>query len=213
MASLRCAVATCNLNQWANDFDGNLDRIKQSIRLAKEQGARIRTGPELEVSGYSVEDHFLELDCYLHSEESLANILSSDLTNGILCDIGCPILHNNVRYNCRVVCLNRQIVLIRPKMHLADDGNYRERRYFSSWKPEHGLQSHKVGDAIYMVTGRRTVPFGYAVLSTAETLIGHELCEELWTADSPHIQMALAGVEIFLNGSGTSCSSLISLAK
>ena len=204
MASIRCVVATCNLNQWANDFDGNLDRIKQSIRMAKQQGAKVRVGPELEVSGYSMEDHFLELDCFLHSEESIADILSSDLTDGILCDIGCPILHNSVRYNCRVVCLNRQIVLIRPKMHLADDGNYRERRYFSSWKPEQGLHTHQVGDEIYKVTGRRSVPFGFPILSTVETLIGHELCEELWTADSPHIQLALAGVEMFLNGSGAS---------
>ena len=30
-------VATCNLNQWALDFRGNLMRIKESIREAKEQ--------------------------------------------------------------------------------------------------------------------------------------------------------------------------------
>ena len=31
-------VATCNLNQWAMDFRGNLERIKESIREAKAAG-------------------------------------------------------------------------------------------------------------------------------------------------------------------------------
>lgn len=42
-------VATCNLNQWSLDFDGNVERIEESIREAKRQGARYRVGPELEV--------------------------------------------------------------------------------------------------------------------------------------------------------------------
>lgn len=56
----RAVVAACNLNQWALDFDGNLQRIKQSIGEAKRRGARYRVGPELEITGYSCEDHFLE---------------------------------------------------------------------------------------------------------------------------------------------------------
>jgi len=43
-------IATCNLNQWAMDFQGNLNRIHQSIVKAKEKGARYRVGPELEVT-------------------------------------------------------------------------------------------------------------------------------------------------------------------
>ena len=35
-------VATCNLNQWAMDFGGNLERIKASILKAREKGARYR---------------------------------------------------------------------------------------------------------------------------------------------------------------------------
>ncbi|CAM9696941.1 unnamed protein product, partial [Heterosigma akashiwo] len=54
-------VATCNLNQWALDFDGNLERILQSIREAKAKGAKYRLGPELEICGYGCEDHYLEM--------------------------------------------------------------------------------------------------------------------------------------------------------
>lgn len=52
-------VATCNLNQFAMDFHGNLERIKMSIREAKRLGARYRLGPELETTGYSCEAHLL----------------------------------------------------------------------------------------------------------------------------------------------------------
>ena len=31
-------VATCNLNNWALDFDGNLKRIIESINQAKSKG-------------------------------------------------------------------------------------------------------------------------------------------------------------------------------
>ena len=55
-------LATCNLNQWALDFEGNCQRIIESIERAKKAGARYRLGPELEITGYSCEDHFLEED-------------------------------------------------------------------------------------------------------------------------------------------------------
>ena len=44
-------LATCNINQFAMDFQGNLERTKESIRQAKAQGARYRLGPELETTG------------------------------------------------------------------------------------------------------------------------------------------------------------------
>lgn len=49
MSSL-ATVATCSLNQWALDFEGNYQRILESIEQAKRAGARLRLGPELEVS-------------------------------------------------------------------------------------------------------------------------------------------------------------------
>ena len=89
-------VATCNLDQWAMDFSGNLERIVSSLRAARAAGARYRLGPELEVPGYGCEDHFLEQDTFLHSWQSLAAILSPDLvglTQDMLCDFGMPVMH------------------------------------------------------------------------------------------------------------------------
>ena len=91
-------------------------------------------------------------------------------------------LHNHVRYNCRVLCLNRKILLIRPKTVLADDGNYRECRYFTSWK-KHTLEKHVLSPLLRSITGDVSVPIGCAVLQTSEAKVASEICEELWVMD------------------------------
>lgn len=88
----------------------------------------------LHFSGYSCEDHFHESDTYLHSWEAFLEILTAPLCKDMLIDIGMPVMHKNVAYNCRVVFLNQKILLIRPKLQMCDDGNYRESRWFAGWK-------------------------------------------------------------------------------
>ncbi|KAI0955406.1 glutamine-dependent NAD(+) synthetase [Taiwanofungus camphoratus] len=139
----------------------------------------------------------------LHSWEVLAKILESEEAQGILCDIGMPITHKNVIYNCRVIIYNARLLLIRPKMWMANDGNYRELRWFTPWMKHRATEDHYLPRIIHAVTGQTKVPFGDAVVSTVDTCIGVELCEELFTPSSPHILMGLDGVEIFTNSSGS----------
>jgi len=112
-------------------------------------------------------------------------------------------MHRNVRYNCRVIFLNRKILLIRPKMALANEGNYRELRWFTPWSRNRQTEEYFLPRMIQDVTKQETVPFGDAVLATWDTCIGSEICEELWTPHSPHVDMGLDGVEIFTNASGS----------
>lgn len=42
--------------------------------------------------------------------------------------------HKNVIYNVRVIFHNRKILLIRPKMWMANDGNYVSLPLSGSWK-------------------------------------------------------------------------------
>mmetsp|Transcript_42560 Transcript_42560/g.92706 ORF Transcript_42560/g.92706 Transcript_42560/m.92706 type:complete len:743 (+) Transcript_42560:62-2290(+) len=202
-------LATCNLNQWAMDFKGNLWRVRESIREAKEEGCTFRTGSELEITGYGCEDSFLELDTFHHSWESLAELLEDDTTDGILCDIGMPVMHRNVPYNCRVFCLDRRIVGIRPKFFMANDGNYREMRHFTPWYIEPGapgfgaLEEYYLPGHIRQITGQDKVPMGIFAIAARDTVLASETCEELFTPNAPHIQLSLDGVEIIANGSGS----------
>ncbi|XP_033996889.1 glutamine-dependent NAD(+) synthetase isoform X1 [Trematomus bernacchii] len=199
----KVTLATCSLNQWALDFEGNLQRILESIEIAKAHGAKYRLGPELEICGYGCADHFYESDTLLHSFQVLRKLLESPITQDIICDVGMPIMHHNVRYNCRVLFLNRKILLIRPKMLMANHGLYREIRWFSHWNQSRCVEEYFLPRMIQEVTGQDTVPFGDCVLSTKDTCIGTEMCAELWNPRSPHIQMGLDGVEIFTNASAS----------
>uniref|UniRef100_A0A8C6WYW7 Glutamine-dependent NAD(+) synthetase n=1 Tax=Neogobius melanostomus TaxID=47308 RepID=A0A8C6WYW7_9GOBI len=133
----KVTLATCSLNQWALDFEGNLERILKSVEIAKTKGAKYRLGPELEI-------------CLITFNKQFFRILEST-----------------------VVLFLRQV-----------------EEYF-------------LPRMIQEVTGQETVPFGDCVLSTKDTCIGSEVCEELWSPNSPHINMSLDGVEIFTNGSAS----------
>lgn len=163
---------------------------------AKAAGCRFRTGPELEITGYGCEDSFLEADTFAHSWESLAQLLRTDLTEGILVDVGMPILHRGVAYNCRVLLLNRCVIGIRPKLFLANDGNYREMRWFTPWHVDTqatleyafgSLQEFQLPAVVLeAVDSTRqhasgTVPIGIFAAQAIDAAIGFETCEELFT--------------------------------
>jgi hypothetical protein len=82
--SIEFLISYSSLNQWAMDFQvthshpartfllklkvcvviqGNMERIIESIVVAKARGAAVRVGPELEIPGYGCLDHFLEGEC------------------------------------------------------------------------------------------------------------------------------------------------------
>ena len=177
---------------------------------------RYRTGPELEVTGYSCEDHFYESDTLLHSwqvaatlptthhlPQMLAQLVASPQARGLLVDVGMPVMHRNVTYNCRVAFYNGQLLLIRPKLAMCDDGIYRESRWFTAWTRRFTLEEFALPRIITEVTGQTTVPIGDGVLALADTVLGYEICEELWNPQATHIDMGLDGVEIIVNGSGS----------
>ncbi|EFX01156.1 glutamine-dependent NAD(+) synthetase [Grosmannia clavigera kw1407] len=196
-------LSCCNLNQWALDFEGNTKRIIESIHEAKKQGAKLRVGPELEICGYDCLDHFLEGDLYLHCWQQMYRILTDKSCYDILLDIGMPVMHRGNRFNCRVLACNGKIILIRPKLFLASDGNYRENRYFIAWHGPRHVEEYYLPPMMQELQGSIKIPIGDALISTPDTCLGAETCEELFTPNSPHIGMGLSGAEIFTNSSGS----------
>ena len=202
-------LATCNLAQQALNFKENTRRIKESIVAAHAAGCTYRLGPELEITGYGCEDHFYEMDTTIFSWVCLKDIMISSPSD-ILCDVGMPVMHNGVLYNCRVFYMkgsdgSPKIILIRPKMYLAEDGNYNEGRWFTGWPKERipKLDEFTLPDDIKTITGQITVPFGVAIVEAKGITIASEICEELFIKDSPNIIFGLEGVDIVSNGSGS----------
>lgn len=88
-------------------------------------------------------------------------------------------------------------------MSLANDGNYREMRYFTPWGRARYVEDHYLPRIVSEVVGTRKVPIGDAAISTLDTCIAAETCEELFTPNAPHAGMSLDGIEILTNSSGS----------
>lgn len=117
-----------------------------------------------------------------------------------------PVRHKGVRYNSRIIALNKRILLIRPKLFLANDGNYREMRYFTPWnRPRYveQFQEFNLPPVMAEIIGDSLPPIGDAAISALDTCIAAETCEELFTPRAPHVEMALDGIEILTNSSGS----------
>ena len=76
-------------------------------------------------------------------------------------------------------------------------------RWFTPWTKQRYVETYYLERTVGEITGQTTVPIGDAVVSTIDTCIGAETCEELFTPNNPGIMMGLAGVEIFTNSSGS----------
>lgn len=196
-------VSSCNLNQWALDFSGNKQRILEAVRKAKKDGSSLIITPELSICGYSCLDAFLEKDTTLHSWEVLRDLIEHDDCQDILLDVGMPVLHLSCLFNCRVLVRNRKILYIRPKMSLANDGLFREMRYFTPWQERGKWVYYQLPQALREFADQSRVRFGDCVIEANDTKIGTEMCEELFTSDSPSTHLALSGVEIILNSSAS----------
>lgn len=198
-------VAGSSLRQWALDFSGNQRRIEEAITEAKRLGASLLIGPEQETCGYMCEDHFLEKDTELHSWQTIANILSTDLTNGIVVVSSLPVSYSDSLYNCCIVMLNKKVILVRPKLYMAEDIEFREGRWFTSWDIRKAVDhSFKLPECVQKVTGQVHVPFGVASLRFDDCVIGIEICQELFQVTSPHQSFYLDGADIVINGNGSS---------
>jgi len=57
--------------------------------------------------------------------------------------------HRSNYYNCRVIAYNGFVHLIRPKLWLANDGNYRERRYFQCWRAPRYVEDHDIPMSVW----------------------------------------------------------------
>lgn len=206
---IKLSVAT--LNQWSLDFQGNEKRINDAIDMAINDKSELILLPELAVCGYSCQDHFYEREVYQESFDMIKRIMTKYSRDNIIIAIGCPIIHKDVKYNTCIFLYRGEIVLIRPKTILADNGNYREERWFTAWP------LNKYDTFSYYNTSNNTsrasgsnsdikeveCPIGVSIINYNGILIAAEICEELWTSNNLYTKLYLSGCDIVLNGSGS----------
>lgn len=179
------------------DVRFNTQNIIAAIDESTHKGSQLIVFPELSVCGYTCGDLFNQSVLINGVEEGVNAIKKATVGNKALVFIGVPVRYSDRLYNCAVAISDGKILGIVPKMHLPNYGEFYEKRHFVSGFGE-CRQLEYCGD---------TVPFGskllFRVQNQPEFCVGVELCEDLWSADSPSLGAASAGAKIIVN---LSCS-------
>jgi NAD+ synthase (glutamine-hydrolysing) len=166
-------------------------------REAADAGACVAVFPELNLTGYSIEDLLLQDTVLAATEEALAWLAPQTTDVACVLIVGAPLASLNRIYNCAVVIYRGQILGVVPKSYLP---TYRE-----------FYESRQIGRGDD-VTGKirladQDVPFGSDLLFAATDVPGFvlnvEICEDMWVPIPPSAEAALAGATVIANLSGS----------
>ena len=180
------------------DINFNINEIISTIDKAAEVGTEIIVFPELSITGYTCGDLFRQrilIDTVNTAIDKICEYSAKDKAKNMLIIVGAPIEVNATLYNCGVAIVNGKVVCIVPKLYLPNYNEFYERRWFA---PAMGIKNQTIK------FNGEDVRFGTDIIIYHNgTLIGIELCEDLWTAIPPSCHSALAGAEIICNLSAT----------
>ncbi|NBU63881.1 MAG: NAD(+) synthase [Chloroflexia bacterium] len=190
-AYLRVATA-CPIVHVA-DVASNCHEIMQLYDVAVVAGVALVVFPELAITGYSLGD-LVQHDALLtHAMHGLVR-LAQHTTAHTAMIVGLPLTVGNALYNCAAILADGHICGIVPKQFLPNYGEFYEKRWYQPW--HHANTTVQIGDD--------SVPFGTQLLfRVAETLVGIEICEDLWVNQSPSRMLVDHGAMIIANPSAS----------
>ena len=191
-------VAACTIVTALADPRANAAAVMEQARACDAEGVRVAAFPELTLTGYSVEDLFLQEVVLDAVEEALAELATASAEIGTLMVVGAPLRHGNRLYNTAVVIHGGRILGVSPKSYVPTYREFYERRHFA---PGDDRRGHTIE-----VAGTE-VPFGPDLLFSAPGIPGlvlHvEVCEDMWVPVPPSAEAALAGATVLVNISGS----------
>ena len=191
---IACAVPPVKLADPAK----NASDICQYIARADRENADVLVFPEMALTGYTCADLFFQESLQKASLEGLRQILTcSENYPAITVAVGLPVVINGQMYNCAAILSGGVLHGLVPKTYLPNYNEFYERRWFSS---SEDLQQKTVNPAELGLTGD-PIPVGRDLLFVIGdgTVLGAEVCEDLWTPMPPSTLMCLNGAEVILN--------------
>lgn len=183
-ASPRVKVADCLFNT---------AEIEKMIFEASENGAAAVVFPELSITGYTCGDLFKERKLLESAKSCLWELIENTKDLNILCAVGLPVATGGALYNCAAVFSRGELLALPAKQNIPNYGEFYEGRYFTP-APENGMLKF---DGEWYDCKNVLFELG------TDTVVGVEICEDLWVADPPSTKLAMGGATILLN---LSCS-------
>lgn len=175
----------------------NAEAALTQAREAATAGACLAVFPELNLTGYSIEDLLLQDTVLTAVEDALAWLVPQTTDLGAVLVLGAPLASLNRVYNCAVVIHRGQVLGVVPKSYLPTYREFYESRQI-------GRGDDVTGEI--RIAGQ-DVPFGSDLLFAADDLPGFvlnvEICEDMWVPIPPSAEAALAGATVIANLSGS----------
>ncbi|MCL2541816.1 MAG: NAD(+) synthase [Nocardioidaceae bacterium] len=191
-------VAAVTLPVAVADPATNAARTLEQARMLHDDGVGVAVFPELGLTGYAVDDLFLQDTLLDAVDEALTELVvaTADLTPVLV--VGAPLRHRSRVLNCAVVIHGGRVLGAAPKSSLPTYREFYERRWFA---PGDDLRGETVE-----VAGA-PAPLGPDLLFEAVDVPGltihAEICEDMWVPVPPSAGAALAGATVLLNLSGS----------
>ncbi|MBI2244058.1 MAG: NAD(+) synthase, partial [Nocardioides sp.] len=190
-------VAACTVPIRVADPATNARAVLEQAQACSDEGVAVAIFPELCLSGYAVDDLFLQ-DVLLDAvADEIAGLVAA--SEGLLpvLVVGAPVAHGSRVLNAAVVIHRGRILGVAPKSYLPTYREFYERRWFAPGDDVRGS----------MVLAGQEVPVGPDLLFEAEDVRGlvlHvEVCEDMWVPVPPSAEAALAGATVLANISGS----------
>ncbi|MGN0346182.1 MAG: NAD(+) synthase [Lachnospiraceae bacterium] len=175
------------------DPEYNVTVIMEQLQKAYDKHAKIIVFPELCLTGYTCNDLFLQERLLRESLCALAALREKTRNQDALVYVGLPLEEGGKLYNAAVVLQNGKILGAIPKKYLPNYGEFYEARYFFP-----GTEEVKTISLL-----GEEIPFGMNLLVRCPEIpglvVGCELCEDLWVANPPSTNHALAGATVMVN--------------
>ncbi|GAA3646287.1 NAD(+) synthase [Nocardioides ginsengisoli] len=193
-------VAAVTLPVAIADPATNAARILEQARALHDDGVAVAVFPELGLTGYAVDDLFLQdtlLDAVREAILDLT-VASADLRTVLV--VGAPLARGNRVFNCAVVIQGGRVLGVAPKSYLPTYREFYEARWFAAGANE------CAADGVIELNGE-DVPFGNDLIFSATDVRGLDLhvevCEDMWVPVPPSAHAALAGATVLANISGS----------
>src|SRR5512144_3423246 len=116
-------VAACTVPISIADPETNADAILAQARACHDEGVAVAIFPELSLTGYSIEDLFLQDAVLELVHTALARLVEESRELMPVLVVGAPLMQGNRVYNCAVVVHRGEILGAAPKSYLP---TYRE---------------------------------------------------------------------------------------
>ncbi len=191
-------VAACTFPVSIADPAANARAILEQAQACHDDGVAVAIFPELSLTGYSIDDLFLQDVLLDEVEAAIAELVAGTTDLRPVIVVGAPLTHGTRVLNCAVVVHAGRVLGVAPKSYLPTYREFYERRWFAPG-------DDRRGGTIRL--GGVDVPFGPDLVFEATDVRGlrlyAEVCEDMWVPIPPSAEAALAGATVLANLSGS----------